>query len=67
MAALWSEWRQGRRRTVLPLLAVTVLSALATLVTPLGTELWHYVLTSGDRPFEQKLLKTVRGVGYVLE
>jgi len=44
-----------RLRPVLPLLAVTALSALATLLTPLGTGLWHYVLTSGSRPFEQNI------------
>jgi len=52
VAALWHE---RRLRPALPLLAVTALSALATLVTPLGTGLWHYVLTSGSRPFEQHI------------
>lgn len=45
------------RRHLLPLLAVTALSALATLCTPLGTGLWHYVLTSGSRPFEQRIVE----------
>jgi hypothetical protein len=49
VAALW------HRRHLRPLLAVTVLGALATLATPLGTGLWHYVLTSGSRPFEQNI------------
>jgi hypothetical protein len=46
------DWRRDRLR---PLLAVTALGALATLVTPLGPRLWHYVLTSGRRPFEQHI------------
>jgi len=45
--------RDGRR--LRPLLAVTALGALATLVTPLGPHLWRYVLTSGRRPFEQHI------------
>ena len=49
VAVLW------HRRHLRPLLAVTVLGALATLATPLGTGLWHYVLTSGSRPFEQNI------------
>ena len=43
------------RALLRPLLAVTVLGALATLLTPLGTGLWHYVLTSGGRPFEDRI------------
>jgi len=43
------------RRHLAPLLAVTALGALATLCTPLGIGLWHYVLTSGSRPFEQRI------------
>lgn len=49
VAALW------HRRYLWQLLAVTGLGALATLATPLGTELWHYVLTSGSRPFEENI------------
>lgn len=49
VAALW------HRRYLRPLLAVTALGALATLATPLGTGLWHYVLTSGSRPFEDNI------------
>lgn len=44
------DWRRLR-----PALAATVLGALATLVTPLGPRLWHYVLMSGRRPFEQHI------------
>ncbi|MCA1982458.1 hypothetical protein [Nocardioides nematodiphilus] len=44
-----------RRRFLRPLLVVTALGALATLLTPLGTGLWHYVLTSGSRPFEDRI------------
>lgn len=43
------------RRFLRPLAAVTALGALATLLTPLGTGLWHYVLTSGSRPFEDQI------------
>lgn len=56
VAALWHQWRQRSGiRSVLPLLAVTALGALATLATPLGFGLWHYVVTSGHRPFEQHI------------
>lgn len=54
-ACLAALWHHRRVRPVLPLAAVTALSALVTLLTPLGTELWHYVLTSGSRPFEQHI------------
>lgn len=49
VAALW------HRRSLPPLILVTALGALATLATPLGTGLWHYVLTSGSRPFEERI------------
>ncbi|WGL53829.1 hypothetical protein P5P86_08360 [Nocardioides sp. BP30] len=49
VAALW------HRRHLPVLLVVTALGALATLATPLGTGLWHYVLTSGSRPFEERI------------
>jgi len=56
VAALWHQLQHRRGlRPLLPIVAVTVLSALATLLTPLGADLWHYVLTSGDRPFEQNI------------
>ena len=51
-AALLRRPYRGYLRTLLP---VTVLGALATLATPLGTRLWHYVLTSGSRPFENRI------------
>lgn len=61
IAGLWHQARELRHdvrqgvRPVLPLLAVTALGALATLATPLGAGLWRYVLTSGSRPFEQRI------------
>jgi hypothetical protein len=44
-----------RRRFLRSLLPVTALGAIATLATPLGTGLWHYVLTAGSRPFEDRI------------
>ena len=46
---------RAHRSALPPLIAVTVLGAIATLLTPLGTELWHYVLTSGSRPFQERI------------
>jgi hypothetical protein len=52
LAALLSPSHRAALRALLP---VTVLGALATLATPLGAGLWHYVLTSGSRPFEDRI------------
>lgn len=49
LAALW------QRRDRVTALVVTALGGLLTLLTPLGAGLWHYVLTSGSRPFEARI------------
>jgi hypothetical protein len=43
------------RRRLLILAGVTIAGGLLTLVTPLGTELWHYVASSGSRPGETQI------------
>lgn len=46
-AVEWIRHRSGaNRRRLLTLSAVTMVSAGATLLTPMGTELWTYVVTS---------------------
>jgi len=46
---------RAHRSHLRPLVAVTVLAAAATLLTPLGPSLWHYVLTAGSRPFQDRI------------